>query len=106
MDGTSLSMKGARLKTDYERLETRRFRELRKENIRLRKENRQLRKQLRLQEDDELEADIADEVSWVPADGRPEQECPKCSATVITFDLCGKPYYRCPGCSSKGKITA
>jgi len=101
--------KGPPVKTDYERLETRRFRELRKENIRLRKENKQLRKDLRIQEEMDLEASIADEVPYemIPVDtGKPEVECPKCQARVVTFNLRGLTYYRCPDCSSKGKITA
>ena len=97
------------MKTVYERLETRRFRELRKENIRLRKEVKELRKQLRLSEMAALEADVESEAyEVVPVeDGKPQFLCPSCDEPAIQFDLGpGRPYYRCPTCSSKGKITA
>lgn len=101
-------------KTPEQRLETRRMRELRKENIKLRRENAQLRKRnSRIESDfaefredlayEELERDeLAPEVQQSN-----ETPCPKCGSTDISvIELRGMPYYRCLAetCGSKGKL--
>lgn len=99
-------------KSDCERENTRRFREMRREIIGLRKENAALRKALHkleqqmynssAEDEDELRV-IQESVQPQTISKTEENGCPSCGAYgIVVFDLIGKTYFRCDSCSSKG----
>jgi predicted nucleic acid-binding Zn ribbon protein len=99
-------------KTDFEREETRRFREMRREIIKLRKENAQLRKlahQLEQQlynssseDEDELQV-LQESVDQATQKNNSKTTCPKCgSYAILEFRVMDRPYFKCNDCLGKG----
>lgn len=99
-------------KTDFEREETRQFRELRKEIIKLRHENAQLKKRNRQLEqqlyynssEDEDDLEMIKESLSNNHSKAEKDSCPACGAyEILYFQLMDRTYYRCNSCNSKGK---
>ena len=99
-------------KSEEQREETRRIRELRKQIIKLKRENSQLRKRNTRFENDwaisaaEQEEDFESATKVVKNNPKDADriECPKCkSFEVFEFTLRENLYYKCQECGSKGR---
>ncbi len=89
------------MKTDQERMQSKQFRELRKENIRLRRQLKEMKKELRFAEENQN----SDDDEFLVCDEKKEvYPCPKCqSEQTVVFQIVARLYYKCESCGSKGR---